>query len=75
MSNEEQRLNQFFSVIREKRKAFADNYAYFAPKLAPRFNCFDFINPDENKLSEVLAELLDPKGTHAQGDVFLRLFF
>jgi hypothetical protein len=42
---------------------------------ASRFNVFDFIDPDENKLSDVLAFLLDPKGAHGQGDLFLRLFF
>lgn len=75
--NDEARLNHFFSVLREKRKAFADNYAYFAPKLAPRFNSFNFIRPDELKLSEILAMLLNPlpKAVHAQGDLFLRLFF
>ncbi len=44
-------------------------------RLATRFNVFDLIEPDENKLSDILAELLNPKGTHGQGDLFLRLFF
>jgi hypothetical protein len=44
-------------------------------RLATGFNVFDLIKPDENKLSDVLADLLDPKGTHGQGDLFLRLFF
>jgi hypothetical protein len=73
--NDQVRLNHFFSVLREKRKAFADNYAYFAPKLAPHFNSFNFIRPDELKLSEILAMLLNPKGHHEQGDLFLKLFF
>ncbi len=37
------------------------------------FNVFRLIDPDENKLSDVLADLLDPRGTHGQGDQFLRL--
>jgi hypothetical protein len=41
-------------------------------RLASRFNVFDLIEPDENKLSDVLALLLDPKGAHGQGDLFLR---
>lgn len=68
-------LTLFFSTLAEKRKAFAENYAYFAPKLAPRFNSFNFINPDEMKLSKILAMLLNPKADHAQGDLFLKLFF
>jgi hypothetical protein len=68
-------LALFFSTLAEKRKAFAENYAYFAPQLAPRFNSFNFINPDELKLSKILAMLLNPKADHAQGDLFLKLFF
>ena len=42
---------------------------------ASRFNVFDLIDPDENKLSDVIAGLLDPDGDHGQGDKFLRLLF
>jgi hypothetical protein len=42
---------------------------------ATSFNVFDFIEPDENKLSDVLAWLLDPRESHGQGDLFLRLLF
>jgi hypothetical protein len=40
---------------------------------ASGFNVFDLIRPDENRLSDVLALLLDPRGAHGQGDLFLRL--
>ena len=60
--NDEARLIHFFSVLREKRKAYADNYAFFALQLDPRFNSFKFIRPDEMKLSEILATLLNPHG-------------
>ncbi len=40
---------------------------------ASGFNVFDLIRPDENRLSEVLELLLDPRGAHGQGDLFLRL--
>jgi len=40
---------------------------------ASGFNVFDLIRPDENRLSDVLALLLDPRGVHGQGDLFLRL--
>jgi hypothetical protein len=42
-------------------------------RLATGFNVFDLIEPDENRLSDVLAGLLDPNGNHGQGDLFLRL--
>jgi hypothetical protein len=44
-------------------------------RLATGFNVFDLIQPDENRLSDVLAGLLDPNGNHGQGDLFLRLLF
>lgn len=37
------------------------------------FNTFDWIEPTENRLSDILRDLLDPRGDHGQGDVFLRL--
>ena len=40
---------------------------------ATGFNVFHLIEPDENKLSDILAGLLDPQGAHGQGDTFLRL--
>jgi hypothetical protein len=33
-----------------------------------------YIEPNENRVSDMLAHLLDPKGLHGQGDRFLRLF-
>lgn len=41
---------------------------------APKFNPFDYIRPDENPLSDILADLLNPNGHHGQGDRFLRHF-
>lgn len=72
-----QRMSDFFTSLGERRKEFEDEYALKAPEQAPSFNCFHFIRPDELRLSEILAVLLnpDPKGVHAQGDAFLRLFF
>jgi hypothetical protein len=40
---------------------------------ASGFNVFELIRPDENRLSDVLALLLNPRGAHGQGDLFLRL--
>lgn len=41
---------------------------------ASAFNVFEFIEPDENRLSDILQMLLDPRGEHGQGEIFLRLF-
>lgn len=42
--------------------------------LATRFNVFDYIRANENRLSDVIRDLLDANGTHGQGDLFLREF-
>ena len=42
--------------------------------LAGKFSVFPFIEPDENKLSRILAMLLDPRGAHGQQELFLKLF-
>lgn len=42
--------------------------------LADDFNAFDYIKPDENRLSDIIMDLLNPKGKHGQGDVFLKEF-
>ena len=41
----------------------------------PASTCFTLIEPDENKLSDILADPLDPKAIHGQDDLFLRLLF
>jgi hypothetical protein len=43
-------------------------------KLATRFNVFSLIDPDENTLSKIVADLLEPDGDHGQGPLFLNLF-
>ena len=47
----------------------------YAKQLAPEFSVFNYIYTDERMLSRIIADLLNPKGAHAQGNVFLKLFF
>lgn len=42
--------------------------------LATRFNVFDYIRANENRLSDIIRDLLDANGTHGQGDAFLKEF-
>lgn len=46
----------------------------FSDRLAPEFSLFDYIRTDEMGISTCIASLLDPKGKHGQGDVFLNEF-
>lgn len=43
-------------------------------RVATRFSLFDFFHVQETDLSRVFRDLLDPRGTHGQGDTFLHLF-
>lgn len=47
----------------------------YAKQLAPGFSVFNYIYTDEMMLSRIIADLLNPKGKHAQGSIFLKLFF
>lgn len=70
----EARLASFFAELRARRHALEQAYADFAPNLAPNFNTFDFVQPDEMLLSEMIGALLNARHNHAQGNLFLRLF-
>jgi len=61
--NLEYRLNIF-----RLSKSNTDQY------IASDFNFFDFINPNENMLSDIFSELLEVNGKHGQGSLFLSLF-
>jgi hypothetical protein len=38
------------------------------------FNIFRYINVNENKISEIIVDILNPKGEHGQGSIFLNEF-
>jgi hypothetical protein len=69
-----QQLKDFFGNLGYRLKLLEEVRAQTDVFLSTRFNVFDYIEPDENRLSDVIAGLLDPKETHAQGDRFLRAF-
>jgi len=41
---------------------------------APGLNIFSMLNADERRIARVIADLLNPKGCHGQGHLFLDLF-
>ncbi|MFL1731624.1 PDDEXK-like family protein [Moraxella oculi] len=46
----------------------------YAKQLAPNFSIFKYIATNETNLSYILADLLNPKGSHQQDDLFLKNF-
>jgi len=67
-------IDEFLRGLHGKLESFQHARELYAPRLAPDFNSFNFISPDEMRLSKILATFLDPAGEHAQGPAFLRAF-
>ncbi|HYE32147.1 MAG TPA: PD-(D/E)XK nuclease family protein [Methylomirabilota bacterium] len=68
------KLQAFFGNLGYRLKLLEETRAQTDVFLSSRFNIFSFIEPDENRLSDIIAALLNPKGAHGQGDKFLREF-
>ena len=67
-------VQTLINEVSQKIQALETAQALYSRQLSPDFNTFDYINTDELGLSRILAALLDPKGSHAQQETFLRLF-
>ena len=63
-------LSRLHSKVAGLRQASA----HFEDRLTPRFNALRLLGPSEVTLSNVLADLLSPVGSHGQKTVFLELF-
>jgi len=67
-------INNFFTDLKyilelsDKNKKETDLY------LASDFSVFDYIHDDENIISDIISHMLDPKGKHGQGSLFLEKF-
>jgi hypothetical protein len=75
LGQDQRELERFFADVNYRVHLAETLKRQLDVRLATGFNVFDLIEPDENRLSDVLAGLLDPKGNHGQGDLFLRLLF
>jgi hypothetical protein len=64
-----EQLERFFTHARNEVNSAEEQNR----NLASKFNVFDFITPDENRVSDILAMLLNPREAHGQRDTFLRL--
>lgn len=69
-----QTLETFLKGLTFRLNIVASTKAETDLLLARDFNVFTYIKPDENRLSDILADLLDPKGAHGQRELFLREF-
>ena len=67
-------LDDFFSVLNQKLKIHRQTKRQLDRFLSTDFNIFTFIKPDEKRLSNVIANLLNPASSHGQQRVFLNTF-
>jgi hypothetical protein len=67
-------VQRLLETVRHITTAHQSAKNLYAHRLAPDFNAFDFIGPDEARLSKILAWFLDRRQTHGHGNRFLRLF-
>ena len=68
-----QGLERFFNELAPRLEAARSVERELDRQLARQFNAFDYLRPDEQGLSKMIRDLLDPGGPHGQGQVFLRL--
>ena len=69
-----QGLARFFNELTPRLEAAHTVERELDRQLARRFNALDCLRPNEQQLSTLIAHLLDPKGKHGQGGIFLRRF-
>ena len=70
----ERELYHFFEVLAGQYrliKKWEDEFNYY---FGTKFNLIKIFKPDEVRISNVIAELLNPKGSHGQREVFLKCF-
>ena len=67
-------LYHFFEVLAGQYrliKKWEDEFNYY---FGTKFNLIEIFKPDEVRISNVIAELLNPKGSRGQREVFLKCF-
>ena len=67
-------LEAFFDGLASRREVFQSAKQQMDRYLASDFTVFSYIGVDEQRLSDIVRDLLDPHGPHGQGDTFLRTF-
>lgn len=67
-------IETFFREVRFKEELHYKLTEVYRKKLILDFNPLDFVKWNENKVSEIIAFFLDPQASHAQGDLYLRMF-
>ncbi|MBL8234025.1 MAG: PD-(D/E)XK nuclease family protein [Bryobacterales bacterium] len=67
-------LRDFFSALDFRLDLLDQGRRSLNVYLSLEFNVFDYIDPNENRISQVIADMLNPRGRHGQGKIFLDRF-
>ena len=67
-------IEKIFNELRTEFKKYEIGLLESKKQIAPDFNAFEILYALELPLSRMIGEFLNPKGTHAQGQIFLDLF-
>jgi len=67
-------IENFFREVKVKNELQSKLKEAYRKALTLDFNPLDFVKWNENKVSEIIAFLLDPHASHEQGDLYLRMF-
>lgn len=67
-------LRGFFDGLRQQSQFVRELNLRTNKLLAEQFSPFSYLDVLEPKLSAITADLLQPDGSHGQGDIFLRAF-
>ena len=70
----ERKLESFFHGLNAGLKVFSEVREAYNESMAFEFNSLNFLRPNENKISEIIAFFLDPHEVHGQKNSFLRIF-
>ena len=68
------RYGRFFTALGARMEGARAADRELDRLLARRFNALDYLRKDELGLSRIIADLLDPDGSHGQGVCFLERF-
>ena len=69
-----EQVQSLLNEVNSKIQSLETAKSLYGEQLAPDFQVFDFVNTSENGLSWIIANLLNPKGTHGQKTLFLEQF-
>lgn len=69
-----EQVQNLLNEVNSKIQSLETAKSLYSEQLAPDFQVFDFVNTSENGLSWIIANLLNPKGTHGQKTLFLEQF-